>query len=72
MAALMRQSDHHVGVVAGELVREFEGVIPNSMVTEVVAIACHDLEGQIVPEALQEMLHRLAHHRLNALRGHDL
>lgn len=72
MATLVRQSDHHVGVVASELVREFEGVLPNSTITEVVATARHDLEGQIVPEALQEMLHRLAHHRLNVLRGHDL
>lgn len=67
MTTTVRQSDHHVDIVSGELVREFQDVLPVSTVTDVVAIARHDLEGQIVPEALQEMLHRLAHHRLSAL-----
>jgi hypothetical protein len=67
VATLVRESDHHVEVVSGELSREFRTVLPDSTITEVVAAARHDLEGQIVPEALQEMLHRLAHHRLSAL-----
>ena len=69
MATTVRQSDHHVDIVSGELVREFRDVLPIATVTDVVATARHDLEGQVVPEALQEMLHRLAHHRLSALPG---
>ncbi len=69
MATLVRQSDHHAEVVSGELVTEFRSVLPTSTIAEVVAVARHDLEGQIVPEALQEMLHRLAHHRLSTLCG---
>lgn len=69
MATLVQQSDHHVDTVSGELLGEFHGILPDATVTEVVAVARHDLQGQIVPEALQEMLHRLAHHRLSALCG---
>ncbi|HEX6342330.1 hypothetical protein [Umezawaea sp.] len=67
MTALVQRSDHHTRVVSGELLTEFRGVLTTSTIAEVVAVARHDLEGQIVPEALQEMLHRLAHHRLSAL-----
>uniref|UniRef100_UPI0031D1E1E1 hypothetical protein n=1 Tax=Saccharothrix mutabilis TaxID=33921 RepID=UPI0031D1E1E1 len=49
------------------LAAEFGGRVPRKVVLSTVADARRDLEGQIVPEAIGEMLHRLAHHRLGTL-----
>ncbi|XVV01262.1 hypothetical protein ACQPW3_28115 [Actinosynnema sp. CA-248983] len=49
------------------LAAEFGGRVPRRVVLTTVTGARRDLEGQIVPEAFAEMLHRLAHHRLGAL-----
>ncbi|QWF77909.1 hypothetical protein [Amycolatopsis sp. CA-230715] len=46
------------------LTREFGGRLSEGWVRDIVRGARHDLDGQIVPEALGEMLHRLASHRL--------
>ncbi|NUT48121.1 MAG: hypothetical protein HOV94_12550 [Saccharothrix sp.] len=49
------------------LAAEFGGRVPRRVVLTTVTDARRDLEGQIVPEAFGEMLHRLAHHRLGTL-----
>ncbi|OXM75129.1 hypothetical protein CF166_00600 [Amycolatopsis sp. KNN50.9b] len=43
----------------------FHGVVPRTHVRQTVRDAARDLEGQIVAEALGEMLYRLAHYRLS-------
>ncbi|MEV0675244.1 hypothetical protein AB0I60_01845 [Actinosynnema sp. NPDC050436] len=53
--------------VATRLAAQFGGTLSGRTVTTTVRQAHADLRGQIVPEALGEMLHRLAHHRLNDL-----
>lgn len=67
MTADVQRSDRYVMQVTNELAAEFSGVLSRPIVTTTVLDARNDLEGQIVPEALGEMLHRLAHHRLNRI-----
>ncbi|MBN6038481.1 hypothetical protein [Amycolatopsis sp. 195334CR] len=55
--------------VAGELAAEFGGTVTADGITDVVTAAHRDLHGQIVPEAMAEMLHRLARFRLQRLAG---
>ncbi|MEU4806282.1 hypothetical protein [Actinosynnema sp. NPDC023587] len=55
--------------VAVRLAAEFGGTLSRKVVTTTVLHARLDLHGQVVPEALGEMLHRLAHHRLGCLRA---
>ncbi|WP_236808718.1 hypothetical protein [Amycolatopsis albispora] len=50
--------------VVRELATEFGGTVPPSGVVSTVVAAKRDLDGQIVPEAMEEMLHRLARFRL--------
>ncbi|QFZ19498.1 hypothetical protein [Saccharothrix syringae] len=49
------------------LADEFKGLVPETVVTSTVLGARQDLEGQIQPGALAEMLHRLARYRLDSL-----
>ncbi|MDQ2586841.1 hypothetical protein [Saccharothrix yanglingensis] len=49
------------------LTAEFRGRVPKGVVACTVLEARHDLQGQIRPGALAELLHRLAHHRLDAM-----
>ncbi len=51
----------------GRLAIEFAGRVPRRTVVRVVTEAQRDLAGQIVPEAIGEMLHRLAHYRIDML-----
>jgi hypothetical protein len=67
MAVDVSRSDRYVMEATSELTAEFSGVVSRAIVTNTVLDARRDLEGQIVPEALGEMLHRLAHHRLDRL-----
>lgn len=53
--------------VTDELAAEFGGTLSRPIVTTTVLDAHRDLQGQVVPEALGEMLHRLAQHRLNRM-----
>jgi hypothetical protein len=50
--------------VAERLMTEFDGIVPPRVVTNIVLEAAGDLEGQVRPEAFPELLHRLAHYRL--------
>jgi hypothetical protein len=50
--------------VAERLTTEFDGIVPPRVVTNIVLEAVGDLEGQVRPEAFPELLHRLAHYRL--------
>lgn len=65
--AEVERTDRHVMEVTNGLAAEFSGVLSRPVVTRTVLDARQDLDGQIVPEALSEMLHRLAHHRLGSL-----
>ena len=56
-----------VADVAGRLMVEYDGIVPLGMVASVVVEAVGDLHGQVPPGALAEMLHQLAHHRLESL-----
>jgi hypothetical protein len=67
MTAEVEQTDRHVIEVTNGLAAEFSGVLSRPAVTATVLDARRDLEGQIVPEALSEMLHQLARHRLQTL-----
>jgi hypothetical protein len=49
------------------LTAEFRGRVSSTVVARTVVTAREDLQGQIQPEALAEMLHRLAQHRLDAM-----
>lgn len=49
------------------LAAEFDGVVPPTVVAVVVRDAERDLQGQVVPGALDEMLHRLVEVRLHEL-----
>lgn len=60
-------TDRHVMEVTNGLAAEFSGVLPRPVVSRTVLDARRDLEGQIVPEALGEMLHHLARHRRGSL-----
>ena len=67
MSVEVANEDQQVEEVAEALAEEFSGVLPRPVVSKTVLDARRDLEGQIVPEALGEMLHQLARHRLNTL-----
>lgn len=56
-----------VADVAERLMVTYDGIVPLRMVTNVVLEAARDLRGQVPPGALAEMLHQLAHHRLESL-----
>lgn len=60
-------ADEQVRRVTEQLAREFAGIVPRADLEEVVRAASRDLAGQVVPTALEEMLHRLAHYRLSQL-----
>lgn len=53
--------------VAVELADEFGDRLAETTVATVVDGARHDLQGQVVPGAFAEMVHRLAHTRLDVL-----
>lgn len=69
MTAEAEQTDRHVMEVTNGLAAEFSGVLARPVVSKTVLDARRDLEGQIMPEALSEMLHQLARHRLGSLCG---
>jgi hypothetical protein len=50
--------------VAERLITEFDGFVPARIVARIVLEAVADLNGQVQPEAFPELLHRLAHYRL--------
>lgn len=54
----------------GDLAHEFDGVVPVVEIRAEVLAAVGDLDGQIVPEAMEEMAHRLVSFRLKA-RAHE-
>jgi hypothetical protein len=58
--------------VARRLAVEFDGLLPQAAVDAEVEAAEIELRGQIPPGSLDEMLHRLAGHRLRerARAGH--
>jgi hypothetical protein len=51
--------------VAARLATEFEELLPPELVTRIVVKAICDLYGQVQPKAFPELLHRLAHYRLD-------
>jgi hypothetical protein len=64
-------SDGVRGVLA-DLVAEFRDVLPPDLVRAEVSNAERELRGQTSPQALAELLHRLARHRLQErLHGSD-
>lgn len=65
---LITQHDRYCLEAVGRLAAEFDGVLPREVVAGTVLAARRDLEGQVAREALAEMLHRLAHHRLDRMR----
>ena len=50
--------------VAEHLAAEFADEVPVSAVEEAVRMARRELRGQVPPGAMEEMVHRLAGHRL--------
>jgi hypothetical protein len=50
--------------VAERLTTEFDGIVPPRTVVNIVLEAVGDLNGQVQPGAFPELLHRLAHYRL--------
>ena len=50
--------------VAEQLATEFDGIVPPERVASIVLESASDLSGQVRPEAFPELLHRLAHYRL--------
>ncbi len=56
-----------MGAVTARMASEFGGAVPPTLVAAVVRDAERDLRGQVVPGALDEMLHRLAAVRLQEL-----
>ncbi|WP_309117971.1 hypothetical protein [Saccharothrix sp.] len=65
MASDEYHSDPLVADTVIRLAAEFGGRVPRRVVASTVVAARRDLEGQVAPEAVAEMLHRLAHHRLD-------
>ncbi|MFI9457037.1 hypothetical protein [Amycolatopsis sp. NPDC052450] len=64
----MTVHDHWTDDITGEvrewLSREFATSLPESAVDDIVLAAHADLDGQIRPDAMGEMLHRLARFRV--------
>lgn len=56
-----------VADVAERLMADYDGIVPLEMVASVVMEAAGDLRGQVPPGAQAEMLHQLAHHRLESM-----
>lgn len=50
--------------LVGDLAHEFGGTVPVADIRAEVLAAVADLDGQIVPDALEEMAHRLVRFRL--------
>ncbi|MFJ8962637.1 hypothetical protein ACIRG5_24925 [Lentzea sp. NPDC102401] len=69
MTVQAEPSNEHVREVFNGLAAEFSGVLPRAVVSRTVIDAHQDLDGQIVPDALAEMLHHLARHRLVSLHA---
>ncbi|MFD5245644.1 hypothetical protein ACFWIW_13915 [Amycolatopsis sp. NPDC058340] len=70
----MTVHDHQTDDITDEvrqwLCREFASSLPESAVDDIVRTAHADLDGQIRPDAMGEMLHRLARFRvLRTLRA---
>ncbi|OLZ52734.1 hypothetical protein [Amycolatopsis keratiniphila] len=59
-----RRADDITDEVRRWLSREFADSLPESAVDEIVRSAHADLDGQIRPDAMGEMLHRLARFRV--------
>jgi hypothetical protein len=55
--------------VLEQLEVEFAGIVPPAAVGAVVRAAERELRGQVPPGSLDEMLHRLAGHRLRERAG---
>ncbi|MFI5593175.1 hypothetical protein ACIA5G_49570 [Amycolatopsis sp. NPDC051758] len=64
MTVETHQADDITDEVSTWLTGEFASRLPAADITEIVHSARTDLEGQIVPEAMGEMLHRLARFRV--------
>lgn len=71
MTVQVETSNKDVREVFNGLAIEFSGVLPRAVVSRTVLDAHQDLDGQIVPDALAEMLHHLVRHRLVALHTPD-
>lgn len=69
MTVQVEPSNEDVREVFNGLAAEFRGVVPRAVVSRTVLDARQDLDGQIVPDALAEMLHHLARHRLISLHA---
>ncbi|MFD0200362.1 MULTISPECIES: hypothetical protein [Saccharothrix] len=63
------QPDRYCLEAISRLTAEVRGALPREVVAETVLAARRDLEGQVAHEALAEMLHHLARHRLDRIRG---
>jgi hypothetical protein len=72
MTVHKQSSTGTLDAVSEFLVSEYDGVVPPGLVAGVVRDAERDLRGQVVPEALGEMLHRLAAFRLHELTREDI
>jgi hypothetical protein len=59
----------HATQVAEHLTAEFGGVLPQVVVEAEVEAAEQELRGQVHPESLDELLHRLAAYRLHERAG---
>lgn len=60
-------ADSRDGAVRERLYSEFEAAVPLSVGRSTLARAEHDLTGQIMPEAWDEMVYRLARYRLEQI-----
>jgi hypothetical protein len=58
------QTPEHISLVVEQLTDELGATVPRSSIEDIVRTASQDLEGQVLPSSLEEMLHRLAHYRL--------
>lgn len=67
MAMDLYSADSREGAVRKRLYSEFEATVPLSVMRSTLARAEHDLTGQIVPEAWDEMVYRLARYRLEQI-----
>lgn len=62
------QPDRYCLEALGRLNADFHGVLTREVITATVLAARRDLEGRVASEALAEMLHHLARHRLDRIR----
>ncbi|PSL57379.1 hypothetical protein B0I31_102357 [Saccharothrix carnea] len=62
------QPDRYCLEAVSRLNAEFHGVLSREVITGTVLTARRDLEGRVAFEALAEMLHHLARHRLDRIR----